>query len=123
MFRDNELVDVPQELGELQGLRELHLQVHFRELSVLWKQILYLINLNLADCNQTASPSSFPPNEKIRNKQIKKAIQGNRLTVLPPTLGSLDFLSSRSILKLDNNPWVILYYSLFDDMMDALDVV
>ena len=56
MFRDNELVDVPQELGELQGLRELHLQVHFRELSVLWKQILYLINLNLADCNQTAPP-------------------------------------------------------------------
>ena len=56
MFRDNELVDVPQELGELQGLRELHLQVHFRELSVL-----YLINLNLADCNQTASPFSLHP--------------------------------------------------------------
>merc|ERR1711942_331922 len=50
-LRDNELVDVPQELGELH-------------------------------------------------------LQGNRLTVLPPTLGSLDFLSSRSILKLDNNPWV-----------------
>ena len=33
-------------------------------------------------------------------------LQGNRLTVLPPSLGSLDFLSSRSILKLDNNPWV-----------------
>ena len=56
-LRDNELVDVPQEIGELSGLRELHLQ-------------------------------------------------GNRLTVLPPSLGSLDFLSSRSILKLDNNPWV-----------------
>ena len=27
--RDCELVDVPQELGELQGLRELHLQVKF----------------------------------------------------------------------------------------------
>ena len=56
-LRDNELVDVPQEIGELSGLRELHLQ-------------------------------------------------GNRLTVLPPSLGHLDFLSSRSILKLDNNPWV-----------------
>ena len=56
-IRDNELVDVPQEIGELSGLRELHLQ-------------------------------------------------GNRLTVLPPSLGHLDFLSSRSILKLDNNPWV-----------------
>ena len=33
-------------------------------------------------------------------------LQGNRLTVLPPSLGSLDFLSSRSILKLDKNPWV-----------------
>ena len=31
---------------------------------------------------------------------------GNRLTVLPPQLGQLDFLSSRKILKLDNNPWV-----------------
>jgi Leucine-rich repeat (LRR) protein len=48
---------VVQEIGELSGLRELHLQ-------------------------------------------------GNRLTVLPPSLGSLDFLSSRAILKLDNNPWV-----------------
>ena len=56
-IRDNDLVDVPQEIGELSGLRELHLQ-------------------------------------------------GNRLTVLPPSLGHLDFLSSRSILKLDNNPWV-----------------
>merc|ERR1719510_2751422 len=55
--RDNELIEVPEEIGELSGLRELHLQ-------------------------------------------------GNRLTVLPPSIGSMDFLSSRSILKLDNNPWV-----------------
>ena len=33
-------------------------------------------------------------------------LQGNRLTVLPPQLGQLDFLSSRSVLKLDNDPWV-----------------
>ena len=33
-------------------------------------------------------------------------LQGNRLTVLPPQLGQLDFLSSRRILKLENNPWV-----------------
>ncbi len=33
-------------------------------------------------------------------------LQGNRLTVLPPQLGQLDLLSSRSVLKLDNNPWV-----------------
>ena len=26
--------------------------------------------------------------------------------MLPPQLGQLDFLSSRAILKLDNNPWV-----------------
>ncbi len=32
--------------------------------------------------------------------------QGNRLTVLPPQVGHLDFLNSRSVLKLDNNPWV-----------------
>ena len=44
--RDCELIELPQEVGELQSLRELHLQ-------------------------------------------------GNRLTVLPPQLGYLDFLSSR----------------------------
>merc|ERR1711972_177560 len=33
-------------------------------------------------------------------------LQGNRLTVLRPQLGQLDFLSSRRILKLENNPWV-----------------
>ena len=33
-------------------------------------------------------------------------LQGNRLTVIPPSIGQLDFLSSRAILKLDNNPWV-----------------
>jgi len=56
-IRDNELIEVPEEIGYLTNLRELHLQ-------------------------------------------------GNRLTVLPPQLGHLDFLSSRKILKLDNNPWV-----------------
>ena len=35
-------------------------------------------------------------------------MQGNRLTVLPPQIGQLDFLNPRSVIKLDDNPWVPL---------------
>merc|ERR1711902_19247 len=56
-IRDNELIEIPEEIGALSNIRELHLQ-------------------------------------------------GNRLTVLPPSVAQLDFQSSRKILKLDNNPWV-----------------
>lgn len=33
-------------------------------------------------------------------------IQGNRLTVLPPEVGSLDLASQRSVVRMENNPWV-----------------
>lgn len=33
-------------------------------------------------------------------------IQGNRLTVLPPELGQLDLTGQKSVLRMDNNPWV-----------------
>lgn len=56
-LRDNDLLDVPREIGELQRLRELH-------------------------------------------------IQGNRLTVIPPEVGSLDLCSNKSVLKMEENPWV-----------------
>lgn len=33
-------------------------------------------------------------------------IQGNRLTILPPEIGALDLTSQRSIVRMENNPWV-----------------
>ena len=35
-------------------------------------------------------------------------IQNNRLTVLPPELGNLDLSSSRSVVRMEGNPWVPL---------------
>ena len=57
MLRDNDLIDIPKEIGDLPRLRELH-------------------------------------------------VQGNRLSVLPPELGNLDLTSNKSVLKMENNPWV-----------------
>lgn len=33
-------------------------------------------------------------------------IQNNRLTVLPPELANLDLLGQKSVLKMEENPWV-----------------
>jgi len=33
-------------------------------------------------------------------------IQGNRLTIIPPEIGNLDLLGTKSILKMEENPWV-----------------
>ncbi|KAL1374698.1 hypothetical protein pipiens_020406, partial [Culex pipiens pipiens] len=56
-LRDNDLLELPREIGELTRIRELH-------------------------------------------------IQNNRLTVLPPEIASLDLLGQKSVLKMEENPWV-----------------
>lgn len=33
-------------------------------------------------------------------------VQNNRLTVMPPEIGSLDLLGNKSVLKMEENPWV-----------------
>jgi len=33
-------------------------------------------------------------------------IQGNRLSVIPPEIGNLDLNSNKSVLRMENNPWV-----------------
>ena len=33
-------------------------------------------------------------------------IQGNRLAILPPEIGALDLTSQRSVVRMENNPWV-----------------
>ncbi|KAF6206915.1 hypothetical protein GE061_018151 [Apolygus lucorum] len=57
VLRDNDLIEIPKEIGELTRLRELH-------------------------------------------------IQANRLTLLPPEIGNLDFSSDKSEFKLHLNDWV-----------------
>lgn len=56
-MRDNDLLELPREIGELLRLRELH-------------------------------------------------VQNNRLTVLPPEVGYLDLIGNKSVLKMEENPWV-----------------
>lgn len=33
-------------------------------------------------------------------------IQNNRLTVLPPEVGYLELIGNKSVLKMEENPWV-----------------
>lgn len=33
-------------------------------------------------------------------------IQNNRLTVLPPEIGNLELIGTKSLLKMEENPWV-----------------
>lgn len=56
VLRENDIIELPKEVGELPRLRELHLQ-------------------------------------------------GNRLTILPPEIGSLDY-TQKSAFKFEGNDWV-----------------
>ena len=88
-LRDNELVEIPQVTQE--------------EISFLWLLIFYMAIKQHLRTN--CITSNFQEIGELSNLR-ELHLQGNRLTVLPPQLGQLDFLSSRAILKLDNNPWV-----------------
>lgn len=79
-FSDNDFEHIPKEIGKLTNLRILALRDN--ELIDLPEEIGKLHNLR------------------------ELHLQGNRLSVLPPQIGQLDFLSSRSIIKMDQNPWV-----------------
>lgn len=34
-------------------------------------------------------------------------MQSNRLQLIPPSLAKTDLFGSKSVLKLDNNPWIV----------------
>lgn len=87
----------------IESLRALYLSDN--ELEYLPPQIRQLFNLRILALrdNQLADiPQEIGELSNLRELHL----QGNRLQVLPPQIGNMDFLSSRAILKLDNNPWV-----------------
>ena len=84
-LRDNELVEIPQVYF-----------IQFMYIDILPAIILIFHIIYVFSIQEIGELSN------LRELHL----QGNRLTVLPPQLGQLDFLSSRAILKLDNNPWV-----------------
>jgi Leucine-rich repeat (LRR) protein len=95
--------ELPGSFWTIHSLRALYLSDN--ELEVLSPDIRNLTNLRilaLRDNELVEVPQEIGELQNLRELHL----QGNRLTVLPPQIGQLDFLSSRSILKLDNNPWV-----------------
>ena len=74
----------------------------FEYLSPKIKNLVNLRILAIRDNEMIEVPEEIAALTNLRELHL----QGNRLTVLPPQLGQLDFLSSRRILKLENNPWV-----------------
>ena len=75
----------------------------FEYLSPKIKNLVNLRILAIRDNEMIEVPEEIGTLTNLRELHL----QGNRLTVLPPQLGQLDFLSSRRILKLENNPWVL----------------
>merc|ERR1712226_1352602 len=94
---------LPENFFMLHTLRALYLSDN--DIEMLSPKIKNLVNLRILairDNELVEVPEEIGYCTSLRELHL----QGNRLTVLPPQLGQLDFLSSRKILKLDNNPWV-----------------
>ena len=85
-LRDNELVEIPQ----VYSMQFMYIVYAYKTACLIYN-IIYIFSIQ-----------EIGELSNLRELHL----QGNRLTVLPPQLGQLDFLSSRAILKLDNNPWV-----------------
>nr|CAG4650500.1 EOG090X0DZ9 [Sida crystallina] len=77
---DNDFERLPAEIGQLKNL-----------------QILVLRDNDLIEI-----PKEIGDLPRLRELHI----QGNRLSVLPPEIGNLDLTSNKSVLKMENNPWV-----------------
>merc|ERR1711862_178333 len=100
MLNDDSL---PENFFMLHTLRALYLSDNdFEYLSPKIKNLVNLRILAIRDNEMIEVPEEIAALTNLRELHL----QGNRLTVLPPQLGQLDFLSSRRILKLENNPWV-----------------
>merc|ERR1711994_986599 len=94
---------LPENFFMLHTLRALYLSDN--DIEILSPKIKNLVNLRILairDNELIEVPEEIGYCTSLRELHL----QGNRLTVLPPQLGQLEFLSSRKILKLDNNPWV-----------------
>ncbi len=94
---------LPSNFWIMHSLRALYLSDNdFELLNPDIKNMVNLRILAVRDNELVELPQEIGHLTSLRELHV----QGNRLTVLPPQVGQLDFLSSRSILKLDNNPWV-----------------
>lgn len=79
-LRDNDLLQIPREIGELQRLRELHIQNN--RLTVLPPEICMYIQVTICDRSTFEIPFY---------RQI---------------LANLDLLGNKSVMKMEENPWV-----------------
>jgi len=77
---DNEFEYIPKEVGQLKNL-----------------QILGLRDNDLLEL-----PREVGDLARLRELHI----QNNRLQVLPPEIAQLDLLSNKSVMKMEENPWV-----------------
>ena len=99
-LHENEL---PGNFWIMHSLRALYLSDNdFEYLSPEIRNLTNLRILAVRDNQLVEVPQEIGELYNLRELHL----QGNRLTVLPPQIGNLDFLSSRSVLKLDQNPWV-----------------
>lgn len=95
--------ELPGNFWLMHSLRALYLSDNeFEYLSPEIRNLTNLAILAVRDNELVEVPQELGQLSALRELHL----QGNRLTVLPPQLGQLDLLSSRSVLKLDNNPWV-----------------
>jgi len=101
----NDLSDegMPGNFWMMHCLRSLYLSDNnFQYLSPDIKHMINLRILAVRDNELIEVPQEIGELASLRELHL----QGNRLTVLPPQLGQLDFMSTRSVLKLDMNYWV-----------------
>nr|CAG4641032.1 EOG090X09QT [Eulimnadia texana] len=94
---------LPGNFFMLETLRALYLGDNdFQTLPAGIGQLKNLQILVLRDNDLIELPKEIGDLVRLRELHI----QGNRLSVLPPEIGNLDLSSNKSVLKMENNPWV-----------------
>ncbi|XP_022647826.1 ras suppressor protein 1-like isoform X2 [Varroa jacobsoni] len=79
-FSDNDFETIPAEVSNLKELQILS----FRDNDVI----------------------NIPKEISALNRLRELHLQGNRITLIPPELGTLDLVTHRSVIRLENNPWI-----------------
>ncbi|CAB4054502.1 Ras suppressor protein 1 [Lepeophtheirus salmonis] len=106
---NNDLEEIPTSISKLSKLRILNLAMN--KLNSLPRGFGSFPNLEVLDLSyNNLNEGVLPGNFFIMNSLRALYLSDNDFEYMPPELGKLvpflDFLSSRAIIKLDNNPWV-----------------